>query len=436
MNSQVEVVGPCRKQLSIEIPADKVSEAMKEVAGSYLRHAKIPGFRPGKAPLDLVKRRFQKEINKDMKEYLVPRGYQSALQEQKIKVVKVIDVTDPELVEGQPYVFQVTVDVFPDFALPDYKAIRIEERPVEVTDDAVSEVIDDLRDRQATYEDVPGRVAEKTDQVTVNWKAMLDGKPLEESVKGYDFLAKTEGFGVILDEGFVIIPEFVSGLLGAAAGETRTIEVNFEENYVVKELGGKKAVYTVEVIKVGRRKLPELTADWVKSIGANSEDELREHIRKDLIRSKTDQEQRRIRDEICKKLIESTAMNLPESSLQEQTADEVYDLVDYNSRRGIDREAIEQNREQIFSTAGKVAEDKLKLRFILQRIAEEEQLKVSEADVNNRIQMMAIQARKDPAKLKEELKKNERLPLLHQDLVVTKALNFLAAQSQPQPTPA
>jgi len=424
MNIHVEDIGPCRKQINIEVPASKVDETFSEVITGYSKHARIPGFRPGKAPGNLVRRRFQKEILSDVKEHLIPQGYQAALAKEKLRTVQVVDVTDVEPKEGQAYGFHVTVDVFPEFTLPNYKSIRIEEKPVEVTDDSIDEIVDRMRDRMATYADV-SRPAGKSDRVMVTYTATVDGVPMDSLIKEHEILAKAEDFGVILDPDYSFIPEFAAGLEGASEGESKEIEVNFDDQFVEKALAGKKAVYSVKINKVQEKKLPEITEEFLKSVGAETLESMRTRIRADLLRMKTEQEGRRIQDEICKNLLENTVMNLPESELQRRTADEVYELVQYNSNKGIDRENIEQNREKIFEAAGKSAEEKLKLRYILLNIARDEKLEVSEADVEARIRLLAHQAHKDAVKLKDELIKNNRIGMLRDDMMASKALELL-----------
>lgn len=432
MNIQIEVVGPCRKQISVEVPAEQVQAAISEIVTGYQRFAQIPGFRQGKAPAELVKRRFRKEILKEAKERLIPQGYQAAMKKEAMKVANVIDVQEADPEEGKPFAFQITLDVAPDFQLPNYKAVRVEAQPVDVDGAGIDEVIERMRDRMASFEDVAGRAAEKTDRVMVNYTATVDGQPMEQVGGNLGVLAKAENFGVILDADYSFIPEFVEGLTGAVAGDKRTITARFDANFVEKALAGKEAVYSVEVLSVSRKKLPEINEEFLKSMGAESIEALRERIKADLARMKASQEDRRVQDEICKKLLEDTVMNLPESIVQRRTAEEVYDVVEYNSERGVDREVIEQNREQIFANAAKTAEEKLKIRYILLAIAEAEKLGVTEQEIDLFIRTMAMRERKDPVKVKENLVKNNRMGDVREDMLASKALKLLTDLQKPQ----
>jgi len=431
MNIQVEAVGPSRKQITIEVPAAEVDKSFGEVLASYQRFARMPGFRPGKAPVEMIKKRYAKDISKELKDYLIPRGYQAAIQEQRINSLRVVNVTDAEPSEGKPFAFSVTVDTYPDFELPDYKKIRVEAKPVQVADESVDEVVNQMRERTATFEDASGRAAEKTDRVMVNYTGSIDGVPMDGVIKDHTILAKAENFGVILDPNYAFIPEFAEALIGIKEGEKRTVEVNFDKEFIVKELAAKKAVYAVEALKVQIKRLPDITPEFLKTIGADSVEAMRERIRTDLGRMKGDQERRRMQDELFKQLLEQTAMALPESEVQEQTAQEVYDLVQYNTSRGMDRDVIEKNREEIFKAASKSAEDRIKIRFIMLKIAKLEKLEAGDAEVENHIRYLSQRARKDYAKFRADLEKNGRLKDVREDVSASKAADFLMKLQAP-----
>ena len=432
MNIQVEAVGPSRKQISIELPASEVSDAFKDALSNYQRFARIPGFRPGKAPVHLVKSRYQKEILKDLKDFLLPRGYQAAIKQEKLDVVRVIEVTDATPVEGQPYGFSVTVDVTPEFELPDYRAIRIEKKPVDVTDDAINDVIETMRNRMATYEEVPGRVSEKSDRVMISYEATVDGAPMEQLVKEHKMLAKATEIGLILDPEYSFIPEFSDALVGMKAGDRKDVDVKFEDAFVEKALAGKQAIYKVDVLKVERKKLPEVNAEFFKLMGVESEEAIRSRIREDLGRMKASEEQRRIEAEISKQLNEQTAMVLPQSEVQRETANEVFDLVQYNTSRGLDRSMIEENRDKIFDTAAKSAEERIKLRYILLKIAGKENLTVSNEELEQHIRYIAQRSHRDPAKVRAELVKKDAMDDVKRDVLARKAMTLLTKLQQPE----
>ncbi len=178
MNIRVEDAGVCRKSVRIEVPAEEVSKEFDDVLTAYLRVARVPGFRPGKAPRDLIKRRYSKEIIQEVKERLIPRGYQQAIKQEKLDTVAVLDVKDQPVESGQAFSFTVMLDVAPDFQMPNYKGIAIEGKKVDVGEADIKETIQRLQDNAGRYEDIAGRPVQKGDLVQIDYDGVIDGFPL------------------------------------------------------------------------------------------------------------------------------------------------------------------------------------------------------------------------------------------------------------------
>jgi trigger factor len=367
-----------------------------------------------------------------VKEFLLPRAYQGAIKQENLEVVQIVDVTESAPVAGEPFTISVTVDVKPDFELPDYKSIRIEPQPADVTEESIDEVVKNMQDRMATYEEQEGRVAEKGDRVMISYEAAVDGEPMENIAADLRLLAKADEIGVVLDPNYAFIPEFVEALPGTVVGDQKDVEVKFGEDFVAKALAGKTAVYSVKVLKVEAKKLPEIDDAFLKSVGTESLEGFRGRIREDLARMKQSEERRRVEGEVAKKLLDMVNMNLPQSELQRHTSNEVFDLVQHNTSRGLARETIEENREEIFSTAAKTAEQRLKMRYILLKIAEAEKITVTGAEIEDHIRHLALRSRKDLAKFKAEIKKNNVMDDVREDVLVSKAMDFLMALQQPE----
>ena len=184
MNIRVESAGQCRKNVFVEVPADLVKNEFGEVVQAYSQYAKIPGFRPGRAPRDLVRKRFAKEIAQEVKERLVPRAYQEAVKQQNIQTVAVLDVKEDPIEDGQPFSFTVVVDVTPEFPLPDYKGLKIEGKKIEISEEDVDSTIKRLQDQGGRYDDVTGRAVQTGDLVQVDYEGTIDGQPVETT--GFD----------------------------------------------------------------------------------------------------------------------------------------------------------------------------------------------------------------------------------------------------------
>ena len=241
MNIKVEAAGACRKQVHIEIPAKDVATEYDEVLNAYAQGARIPGFRPGRAPRDLVKKRFSKEIVQEVKERLIPRGYQEALKREKIEAVAVLDVKEKAMEDGQPFSFSLTLDVFPDFDIPAYKGIALDAKKPDITDADIDRTIDTIREQNSKYEDIEGRPVQKGDMAKIDYEGVCEGQPIDQLAPAAKGLGSGTDFWMIADSEQAFLPGFGDGLLGANVGEKRQVMVDFPADFAEAAVAGKKA---------------------------------------------------------------------------------------------------------------------------------------------------------------------------------------------------
>lgn len=430
MNIRVETAGTCRKNIHVEVPADQVSAEFGEVTQAYIQYAKIPGFRPGRAPLGLIQKRYAKEIAQEVKERLVPKGYQHAVKQESLQTVAVLDVKEEPVEAGHPFSFTVIVDVAPDFELPKYEGIKLEGKKVEIGDEDVKGTIDRLREQGGTFEDVTTRGVQKGDLVKVDYEGTLDGKNLEEIAPGAAGLGKGKDFWLMADQENEFLPGFSTALLGAKVGEKKQIEVEFPADFAEKAVAGKKASYAAEVTAIRERKLAEINEEFLKSLGVDSEETLKRRVREDLQSMREGGEKRRLQGEIIKKLLEETKLDVPESVLATETRNEVYDLVQQTSHRGASADDIEGKKEELFEVATKNATERVKLRYILRRIAAQEKVEVTKEEFDARIQGLAAQHRVPADRVIADLKKNESLGRLEDEVRLNKTLALILDKAE------
>jgi trigger factor len=429
MNIQIEDIGPCRKTVRVEVPAEQVNSEYEQVLGEFVREARIPGFRPGRAPREVVSRRFAQDIQKEVKDRLVPAGYREAVQQHHLHVVEVLAVDDVSFVAGAPMSFKLTLDVSPDFTLPAYKSIPLQKKKQEVTDEAVETVVRDILDRAATWEDVTGRPVQSGDLAMVDYEGVVEGKPVTDLAPKMEMLGKVSD-QLIPAQPESIIPGLGQALVGMSAGERKQVPVDFPADYLEKALAGKKADYFVTVKGVREKKLPALDAEFVKKLGMESEAALRDQIRKDLAAAQGQQEHARLRGEIVKHLLEKTTLDLPASVVDRETRDAVYDIVSTHRARGVSQEAIEERKDEVFQTAARTAQERVKLRYILHRIAEEEKIEATDEDLAGRLTELARRYRASPEEIRAELEKKGSLDDVRFEVRLNKTLDFLLAQAQ------
>lgn len=435
MKVTVEQVGPCRKALRIEVPAEQVTTEYQKVIKEISANARIPGFRQGKAPAAVIEKQFSKDALQETRERLVPLAYHTALTQEKIKAVSVVDVTDVQITKQLPLSFKVTVDVMPEFTLPSYKGIAITSKKVEVKDEDVEQVITNMRDRSAHFEPVTNRAARKEDVVEIDYNGTCEGKPMSEIAPDRPELAQGKDFWVLLSDN---MPEFLPGVKGQvegmAIGQTKDITINFPADYRAKSAAGKTAVYTVTAKGIRERRAPELTDDFAKTIGAESVEALRKTVRENLVSTGEMTEKNRQKDELVKWLSENTALtDLPQSLVEEEARHIIQDVVQENVRRGVNKDEIESHREDIFNRAAQSAADRVKVNYILSRVAEEETISVTDADVEQRIADMAMRYGTDAAHMKAELEKRGSLDGLRSTLRLDKAVDIIHAAAKITP---
>lgn len=425
MNIRMETSGPCRRELHIEIPAERVRNLFAEVSASYAQVARIPGFRPGRAPKELIRRRYQKEIAGDVKERLIPEGYQAAIKQEKISTVAVLDVREQTLDENQPFSFSVIVDVSPDFVLPAYTGIALQRKKAAIEEADVDSVLKNIRDQNARYEDIAGRPVQTGDLVKIDYEGTCDGQPIEQVAPNAKGMGKGSDFWLIADEENQFLPGFAQGLAGAAVGDQREITVEFPAAFPESTLAGRKGVYSVRVKALREKKLPEVDAEFLKGVGVETVEALRDRVRADLKNLRERNESRRLQGEIIRHLLEKTTIDIPESILQEETRQEVYELVRQNQQRGISADEIEGHKEELFDNATRSATEKVKLRYILRRIAAEEKLTVEDAEVEARIRSLAAGWGVPAERLRADMEKRNAMGQVRDDVLAGKVLDLL-----------
>jgi trigger factor len=431
MQVKVEAAGPCRKRVHVETTAEEIAGDYATVVDEFRKHGRVPGFRKGKAPGAMVERHFARQIVDDLKDRLVPRFYRQAIEEQALNALAVVDVTEIDLSRETGLAFDALVDVPPDFKLPKYKKLTLTRPSEAVTDEEVQEAIDGVCRRFGRYEEATDGEVQDDDLVQVDYDGESDGRRIKD----------IEGAGPELDEGrdfwlpvgsmsLNFLPGLGEGIKGARVGETRTVDVAFPADYNVEALRGVTAAYTVTVKGRRTQKPQELNEEFVKRMGAESVDAFRAQMREGMERRKHDMAEQAVRDDAARQLLHKADFDLPQTVVQEELSLAVRSMLDRFAQQGATREQIASNQERILEAATQGSTDRVRLGYILARIAEEESVEVTEEDVEARVRSLAERYQVTAEQVRAELEKRHALERLRNDVRSDKAMDAVVAQAK------
>jgi trigger factor len=407
----------------VELDATAVDAAFDAVTKDIQKQASLPGFRPGKAPRDMVVKKYSAEIKDEAKRKLIGDNYRAAIADKKINVVGYPDIEEIQFDRGQSLIFAATVETAPEFELPDYKGLPAKIETKAVNDADVTKAIEMLRGQHAKFEPVLRPVA-SGDVAVVNYAGTCDGKAITELAPTARGIASQQGFW-IETEGDSFIPGFAAQLVGAKTGDKRTVNVDFPADFVTKELQGKKGVYEVEVIEVREKLLPDVNDDLAKKFGAENLEKLQIGVRTDLENELKYSKSKSVRQQVVQSLLEKLNFDLPESAVAQETRNVVYDLVRQNTQRGIARELIEKQKDEIYAAAAGNAKERVRLAFVVGRIAAQEKIEVSQDDVIRRAQQLAMMYQMPLDTFIKDLQKRDGVGELYQQVQHEKVLELL-----------
>jgi trigger factor len=409
--------------MRVEIEAAKVEETFAEITHRFQREARLPGFRPGKAPKDMVAKRYETEIRDEAKQDLISKSYRQAIAEQKLDVVGAPDIGEIEFAPGQKCQFTATLEIAPQFTLPEYKGLTARRETGAVTPEDVERALHLLGERQTQFNTV-ARELKEGDVAVVNYTGSCDGKPITDTAPTARGLAEKKAFWINVDK-TSFIPGFGEQLIGMKAGDKRTITVDFPADFVTPQLAGKKGVYEVELVEAKEKVAPALDEAFAKTYGAESMDKLREGVRADLQNEWNLKQNRSIRKQVVDNLLGRIQCDLPESLLEQETREIVYSIVNDNQQRGISKEALDAQKDAIYTTASSTARDRLKASFAFQRVAEKEGVRVEQVEIARRLQDLAAQYKMPVEKLVKELEKGGGLSGVYAQLLNEKVVDLL-----------
>jgi trigger factor len=435
----------CKREVSVEIPADVIRQETARLVRKYQKLARIPGFRAGKVPESIVRSRFADDIRSEMIDALLPQYFRAAVEKQGLVPVSQPYVSDLQFTEGEPVRFNASFEVLPKIEVSGYKGLHAERKDFTVSDDEVTEALKELQERQSSYEPVDDRELREGDFASVSFSGLSKGtakiaaKKAEvgetESEASAPPAAENKPIEVndVLVEigGANTVKEFTENLLGAKPGDERKFDVSYPEDFSDQRLAGQVMSYTVKVGAVKKKVMPELTDDFAKEIGDfASIDKLRQRIRSNMEAEKKHSGEHAEKEKLIDQLVEKNDFPVPQALIDRQIdvrLDRGFRALAAQGMRTEDMRKMNFARLREGQKAAAVRE--VKASLLLDKIAEVESIEVSDADVERELQSAAQQSGQSVESIRERLSKDGSLDRIRDRIRNEKALAFIYEQS-------
>lgn len=430
MNIEVETQPNCLKTLRVDLPAEKVGEERRSIAEDFRRQARIPGYRPGKAPIPLIEKKFRKEIEDELKRKLVSSATREAIREKELKVLNVDEVEEVHFHDDLSMSFTARLITAPEFEMPEYKGLVVKVPDETVSEEEIDQTLENLRQQHADFEDVNDRPAQMGDFVVCDWQGTLDGKPLAEAVpESAAFFGDRTDFWLQLEEES-FLPGFCSHFVGVSNGADLEFDLELPADFANPDLAGKTLHFTAKAKQIKERVLPEVNDELAGRIVPDADlAQVRELISEQLRNEKKTRIERLKNDQIIQQLLERFDCDLPGPYVAQESRRIAEDIVRGNQHRGASEDQIREREQEILAAADRGGRERVKNMFLLSRIATLEKIEAEPRERQARIEQLATRYGMKPAKLTEELRKRGTLNQIDEEIVFAKVLDFLKASA-------
>ena len=432
MNVEIKDAGDARKVALVTFESDEVTSQESQVCKQFGRMANIPGFRKGKAPENVIRKKYSKELKEELNRKVSTTAYEAVLDHEDIRVYSILKVDAGEVEANSPATVEVTVDAEPEFDLPAYEEFEYTIRSTEVSKEEVEKELDGLRDQRASFEEVDREVADG-DYVKCSYEGTLDGSPVSEILPDKPMYGKqsntweeagqAKGMGV---EGIA------TGIVGMKKDEKKEIEITFEEDFELAPLAGKKVIYAVEIHEVREKKAPEAeNEDFLKALKVENLDQLKEKIEADLKVRKERQNIDAKRGQATQKILELPDFPLPQQAVEDESQTIFQRTVQRAAQQGAKQEEMESKRDELWKESQVQGQARVKISLVLGRIAEKEKMDATNEDLAQAATREAMMMRVDPQTHAKELSQDRaRINRLRQDILHDKTLELVASRGK------
>jgi trigger factor len=412
----LSLIEGCKHELEISVPVDEVETETSRVATDVQKRAKLPGFRPGKAPQSLIRKQFAGDIRQKVLESLIPKYLHKQFEAENLNVVGTPDITDVHFHAGEPLRFKAEFEVVPQIELGEYRDLEVPYREPEVTDEDINKRIDEIREQKAQYVNIDPRPLADGDYAVVALESLshLEGGP----VKSEEMVLEIGGKETL--------EAFTENLRALAPGDEKEFEVSYPEDYGTSRMAGKTVRFHATVKGVRRKELPELNDDFAQDLGDyRTLDELRDAVRKAILAQRQREAQDEAKNKIVDKLVDDHTFPVPDAFVERQIRNRIEQMVRTMASSGVDLDKSNLDWGKIKETQREKAIREVKASMLLSRIAEREAIGATRDEVNREVERIARAQREPVAALQMKYEKDGTLGRIASQIQTDKTLGFL-----------
>ncbi|WP_027338894.1 trigger factor [Halonatronum saccharophilum] len=421
MKVKQEKVGENKVVLEVEISKDKVKDALNKAYKKVVKEVNIPGFRKGKVPRKMLEKKFGKEVlHKDALDILIPQGYYDAVQEAGIEPIDQPEITEVFIEAGKDAKFKAEVEVKPEVTLGDYKGLEVEKEEAEVSDELVESELKSKQSQNAQLVSTDRDVVEEGDHTLIDFEGFVDGEAFEGGAG--------EDYNLEIGSG-QFIPGFEEQLIGATVGEEIEVNVAFPEDYHADNLAGKDSLFKVTVKEIKVKEEPELDDEFAKDLGFDSLDALKEDTKNNLVNKEEERVNREFENNLIEAIAQNAEINIPETMVDSEIDNMLQGFKAQIQQQGMSfedyLEATGMEEAKIREEYKENAQSRVRVNLTLEAIADEENIEVSEEEVDQKVEEIAERQGQEKDMVKSFLQMQGQLSALRNSLKMEKTINFL-----------
>jgi trigger factor len=419
METSIEEISQVKKRINVEIEAEEVTKKLDKAYKEFSKKVKVKGFRPGKAPREVLEQYYNKQIINDVKNDLIKESLSKMVEETKLLPLGSPSIEDEAMRPGESFKYSIVMEVRPEFELKDYMGISVEKEILNISEDDADKKLEEIKEAQAKLISInEDREIKEGDYVIIDYDSVWKDKPLRE-IKGKDFavLVGSKNF----------YPEVESGIVGLRKDDKKDIEIDFNEDFGDRRLADKSVTFRIHVQDIKKKDLPDLDDDFARSLGNDFKSlrDLRDRVRKDITLQEERKIDRELKGRLLKKITAMVDFELPQVMVESEIERSITTIKQNLLRSGTRFESAGISEEKMRQDLRIAAEENVKEELVLGKIADIEDIRVEDSDIRDGFHELASQTGSDPVTLQQYYEKNNLMDSFGNQVLVEKILNHL-----------